>query len=291
MRLIQAICSPLAVALTLIFGGQLYAVPVETAAALTVFGIWLLRRYPRVILQLLALPTDPKQPAISWRHEILPMQMRVALFVMSAYFQSYVIVPLLFRFRGPAEAGQMGMSLRLTNSIYAVSVGWINVRAPKMGTLIGGNDMAGARQTAFTAIMRGVLTSGLGIAALFVVIVVAQHYYPAFPTRLLPLTPTMVIAFTVPVSVLLAGLSAYLRSYKIEPFGFPGVLTASINVVICTISAYYGSASVLAYAYAGQILFITLPYYIWIFLRRQREGEAGIRAKLAQAAQPVAGSP
>jgi hypothetical protein len=87
---------------------------------------------------------------------------------------------------------------------------------------------------------------------------------------MLPLIPTMALAFTVPASVLFAGFSAYLRSYKIEPYGYPGITVAIVNVIVCSLCAYYGSASILAYGYAGQMLFLTLPFYVWIFMKKRR---------------------
>jgi hypothetical protein len=280
MRFGQAVATSVVVALVLLFNGHLYAVPAGFVASSVVFLVWILGRYRRCMHQLLTLPIGSGQQGISWRYEVFPMQFRVALNVISAYFQGYVIVPLLFQFRGPVEAGLMGMSMQLITSIYSLSVGWINVRVPKMGMLIGAGNIPEANRIAKAAILRAVLTSGLGFAALFAVIIGTQYYYPAFPKRMLPLAPTMVLALTVPVSVLLTGFSAYLRSYKIEPYGFPGLVVAGVNVVVCSLSAYYGSASILAYAYAGQVFFITLPYYFWIFVRRQRE-EVSRRASSA----------
>lgn len=271
LRLLQSVSVSLATGGTLFFGGRLYAVSAEFIASFSVFAIWLLIRYRRLMYQLLTLPALPSQDAISWKHEVFPMQLRVALNVVSVYFQAYIIVPLLFQFRGPTEAGQMGMSMRFANSIYSISVGWINVRAPKIGALVGGGRIPEANHETKGAVLRSVGTAVLGVFALLAVYVGAQYFYPALPKRMLPLLPTMLVALSAPISILLTGLSAYLRAYKIEPYGYPGLLVAAVSAIICTVCAYFGTASVLAGAYAAQIAFFTLPFYYWIFRQRLKE--------------------
>jgi hypothetical protein len=271
MRFAQGVCSTTASATLLFFNGSLYAVAAEFGASVFVFATWAAWNYRRFFFQMLSSRSSDVLDGISWREELLPMQFRVALFVASAYFQSYIVVPIVFYFHGAADAGMTGMSMRFVGSIYAISVGWISVRGPAMATAIGAGRFAEAERIAKGATARALLTAFAGVVAFLGMIVVMRNYYPEFPQRILPLGATAALAATVPVGALLAGFSAYLRSYKIEPFGIPGTFVAALNLSVCLASAYFGSATTLAYSYAALSILFTLPYYSWTFLTRRRE--------------------
>jgi len=264
LRLQQAIASQLSVATVLLLNGKLYAIPVESAASVVVFLIWVLRRYRALLWQLLLHPA-PLSDRVSWRNDILPMQMRVAAYVVSAYFQSYAIVPLLFQFSGPVEAGRMGLSMRINNSIYNLSMGWLNVRAPQVGVLVAQGNEAEAYKVVKGATTRGVLVACLGVVALVVLVSVVKFVSPTFQGRVLPLVPMFVLALVVPVSIFLAGLSTFLRAHKIEPYGFPSIITSLVIFLACFLCAYLATAAVLAYVYSALVFFVVLPVFGMIF--------------------------
>ena len=73
---------------------------------------------------------------IQWNQEVWPFQWRIAVSWFCGYFLFSLFNPVLFAFRGPVEAGQMGMSLSLANAIQAIAVSWVSTKSAPFGTLI-----------------------------------------------------------------------------------------------------------------------------------------------------------
>src|SRR5436305_163479 len=84
--------------------------------------IWLFRKR-KLLFGLLAHSTGENR--IRWNEEVWPFQWRIAVSWFCGYFIFWLFNPVLFAFRGPVEAGQMGMSLSLANAIQAISVSWV----------------------------------------------------------------------------------------------------------------------------------------------------------------------
>src|SRR5579872_4221130 len=104
-----------------------------------VFGIastaplWLVHRR-KLLLGLLKYRTGNHR--IRWFEEVWPFQWRIAVSWFCGYFIFWLFNPVLFAYRGPVEAGQMGMSLSLANAILNIAISWISTKSAPFGTLI-----------------------------------------------------------------------------------------------------------------------------------------------------------
>ena len=59
-------------------------------------------------------------------------QWRIAVSWMCGYFIFQLFVPVLFAYRGPLEAGQMGISLSISNVLASVAISWVNTKAARL---------------------------------------------------------------------------------------------------------------------------------------------------------------
>lgn len=270
LRFLQSVCSSCTVITVLFFGGGLLAVPAEYIATFFVFAFWLLKNYRRPLTALLDRDTRLPGHNISWRRGVLPMQWRVALTWISAYFQNYLFVPVLFAYRGAVEAGQMGMTLRLITIIYTFSLGWLFTKAPYLGALIQKKDFQSLDRLALASSLRTVATAILGSLAFLTLIRLAGEYFPHYAQRVLPQQAVVALCLMNVCCVIMTALGTYLRAFKIEPYLGLGVVTAAATTLICLLTARYYNASIMALAYTGTIVFISMPLSFYIFLRRRR---------------------
>ena len=86
---------------------------------------------------------------IRWNQEVWPFQWRIAVSWLSGYFLFWIFNPVLFAFRGPVEAGKMGMSLSLANAIQAIAVSWVSTKSAPFGTLIARKEYRRLDETFF----------------------------------------------------------------------------------------------------------------------------------------------
>src|SRR6266571_3827734 len=86
--------------------------PASVIVAYVAVGSAFLWAQRKLLMTLLRKPVG--EGAVSWRAEVWPFQWRIGVSWVCAYFTIQVITPVLFAYRGPAEAGQFGMSLGIS---------------------------------------------------------------------------------------------------------------------------------------------------------------------------------
>jgi hypothetical protein len=128
--------------------------------------IWLARKR-KLVLGLLRYKTGGDR--IRWDEEVWPFQWRIAVSWFCGYFIFWLFNPVLFAYRGPVEAGQMGMSLSLVNAILNIAVSWVTTKSAPFGTLIARKEYSQLDRTFFQALrqafavsLAGALTAWLG---------------------------------------------------------------------------------------------------------------------------------
>jgi O-antigen/teichoic acid export membrane protein len=184
---------------------------------------------------------------IRWNQEVWPFQWRIAVSWLSGYFLFWIFNPVLFAFRGPVEAGKMGMSLSLANAIQAIAVSWVSTKSAPFGTLIARKEYRQLDQTFFQALaqsfavsLAGALTAWLGCIYLNL-----QHF--SFAQRLLAPLPLAILLLYMIVNVVISAEAYYLRAHKQEVF-FVNSLVGAVAVTICTFifGRRYGAQGIVA---------------------------------------------
>jgi hypothetical protein len=111
----------------------LYACALVNLGWIAVGLAFLARRRP-LLISLLRYPVC--ENAVSWRNEIWPFQWKIAVTWLCSYFTMQVITPILFIFRGPQEAGRMGLSLSIAGYLPIVALCWIAPKSAPFGQLV-----------------------------------------------------------------------------------------------------------------------------------------------------------
>jgi O-antigen/teichoic acid export membrane protein len=192
--------------------------------------IWLMRKR-KLLLGLLRYNAGIHK--IRWNDEVWPFQWRIAVSWLSGYFLFWIFNPVLFAFRGPVEAGRMGMSLSLANAIQAIAVSWVSTKSAPFGTLIARKEYQRLDKTFFQALRQcfAVSLAGALVAWLGCIYLNLQHF--SFAQRLLSPLPLGILLVYMMATVVIAAEAYYLRAHKQEVL-FVNSLVGAVAVTICT---------------------------------------------------------
>jgi O-antigen/teichoic acid export membrane protein len=170
---------------------------------------------------------------IRWNQEVWPFQWRIAVSWLSGYFLFWIFNPVLFAFRGPVEAGKMGMSLSLANAIQAIAVSWVSTKSAPFGTLIARKEYRRLDETFFRALRQSFAVSLAGalMAWLGCIYLNSRHY--SFAQRLLDPFSLGILLLYMIVNVIISSEAYYLRAHKQEVF-FVNSLVGAVTVTVCT---------------------------------------------------------
>ena len=149
------------------------------------------------------------------------------------YFLFWIFNPVLFAFRGPVEAGQMGMSLSLANAIQAIAVSWVSTKSAPFGALIARKEFRRLDRTFFQALKQSSAVSFAGALAALLGCVYLNLRHVRFAERLLDAFYLSILLIYMIVNVIIFAEANYLRAHKQEVF-FVNSLVGAAAVTVCT---------------------------------------------------------
>jgi hypothetical protein len=158
--------------------------------------------------------------AVQWRTDIWPFQWRIAVAWISGYFTFEVFSPILFAFRGPTEAGKMGMSLTICAGLTAFSYAWLSTKAAPFGTMAAQKRFDDLDQVFFRALPQAIAIALFGSAAIVLgeLYAIRRHFHVA--SRLEPpWIMALLLAATV-ANTIWFSQALYIRAHKQERFMF-----------------------------------------------------------------------
>lgn len=210
-----------------------------------------------------------KENQVNWKKEIFPFQWKIAVSWLSSYFIFQLLNPLLFAYKGPVAAGQMGITLTVFGGLSAISMTWITTKVPTFSMLVAKKEYEQLDNIFFKTLKQALLIAfGVALSA-WLVLVGLNKYMPQYGSRFLAPVPTLFIAVNSLVNQLIFALAVYLRCHKEEPLLLPSVAGAISTSLVAFICAKWFSVTelTLCLMLAGIIIF--LPWSIKIFITRR----------------------
>ena len=193
-------------------------------------GLGFLYSRRKLCLGLLLYPA--REQSVSWRNEIWPFQWKIAVSWACAYFTIQIFTPVLFAYRGAAEAGQFGMSLGITASLSILMISWMSTKATPFGQMIARGELQQLRALFFRT-LRQALSLMVAAAALCQLAVIALHYlFPRLAARMASPQVFVLLLLTCISSFVVQSMAIYLRSFKREPFLIQSVVIAALTVLL-----------------------------------------------------------
>jgi hypothetical protein len=271
-RFLQGVVANLAVWTTMLLGGGLWAAAAATGARLAVDLVLLLVRYRRFFEPFFRPPTGP---LLHWRHELWPMQWRLAVMGVFAFFATNLFTPVMFHFHDPATAGRMGMSWQLFFMLQMGALAWVQARAPLFGRLLAREDHAELERVFFrlTAISQVVVI--LGAAAIWFGTWLLGYLDIWLASRLLDPLTTGLFLLAVVLYHFPQCQTFYIRAHKRELLlGMSTISATLIGLSVWWFGKTYGPTGAAA-AYLVVIAFVILPWETTIWLRCRKEHQIG----------------
>jgi hypothetical protein len=248
MRLLQAIVSTTCAWAAMLTHHGLFAPAIVLLGQGVVASAMLYSRR-RLLVPLLRLTTSENR--VSWRGEVWPFQWKIAVSWIADYFIFQLFTPVLFVFRGPVEAGRMGVSMSIVMQLSGMMLVWMSTKAAPFGGMI-----ASRSRTSLDSLFFVTLKQSLGIfAACSVVILVGvaivERFLPAIGQRLVSWPVFLLLLLTALSSHVVQSEALYLRAHKCEPFLVQSMVIAALT-----------AAGVLSVARAFGALGVSLAYFL-----------------------------
>lgn len=240
-------------------------------------GAWFVASKRRLLLPLLRHATSRFR--IDWRSEVWPFQWRIAVSWLAGYITSQLFNPILMNFRGPVEAGRMGMSLNVCATLSSMAIAWMNTKAAPFGRMIARREYDVLDRTFFRALWQSTLAAVVGCGAVWSVLTwLGVHdvrlHGVLLSSRLLAPVPLAMLFFGTVGNIVVFAEALYLRAHKQEKFMINSiagaVYIAPLAYVLGRWQNPHGGAWGIAAAYALGTLVIGLGYGTYTFLRWRR---------------------
>ncbi len=229
------------------------------------YFLWTRRTLLRSLLR-----TRTADHAIDWQEEVWPFQWRIAISFASGYLIFQLFNPALMRFAGPVAAGQMGMSLSLSNAIGAVAIAWISTKSAPFGALIARHEYGTLDATFFRALRQTLVLCAGGALAVWAASYILSMRHQSFSVRLLPPLPFALLLATMCVNQCVSSMAIYLRAHKQEKFLLVSVLSGTcVAASTLTLGRWYGTLGMTG-GYFALTVVIGLGLGWWTFSKYRR---------------------
>jgi hypothetical protein len=246
LRLSQAIVSALLVWAAMITHHGLFS-PALVIAGQAVLGLLFLYRRRRLLWPLMRRPLGVHR--IRWRSEVWPFQWRIAMSWLCSYFISQMFTPVLFVFRGPVEAGQMGLSMSMVTQLGWVVLAWMTTKAAPFGNLAARGEIRQLDRLFFRTLWQSLALLTLAAILLFAGLIAAGRFFPVLALRILPPPVFALLLLTVLCSHIIQSEALYLRAHKCDPFLIQSVLLAILSAASTILCARLWGAPAVAAGY------------------------------------------
>lgn len=192
---------------------------------------------------------------IRWNQEVWPFQWRIAVSWFCGYFIFWLFNPVLFAYRGPVEAGRMGMSLSLTNAIMNIAVSWVSTKSAPFGMLIARKEYQQLDRTFFRALWQSSAVSVAGALTAWLGTILLNVQHIRFAQRLLDPSSIALLMIYMITNILIFAEAYYLRAHKQEVF-FVNSLVGAVAVTACTLifGRLYGARGIVVSCCIGNLL-------------------------------------
>jgi O-antigen/teichoic acid export membrane protein len=176
------------------------------------------------------------EAAVSWRTEVWPFQWKIAVSWLCSYFTVQIFTPVLFAYRGPAEAGQFGLSLSITTYLSALVIAWMSTKATPFGQMIARGELHQLTGLFFRT-LRQSLSVLVGISAACEAGVLALHYlFPRLAARMASPQIFVLLLLAAVSGFVVQSMAIYLRSFKREPFLVQSIVIAALSIVLALVT-------------------------------------------------------
>ncbi len=240
MRMYQSLLAGILAVSLLVCGFGLYATSAIALAGTIIFSIFSYKHFKNIFFQAFKCESECISGGISWRHEIFPMQWRIALSWISGYFIYFAMTPIAFKYFGAAYAGQLGMSLTLCNMVMATGLAWISTKYPRWGVMVSSKQQAELSKSFKNAVMQSTLFVLAGLAGVYISLWLLKLSGSNIGERFLELQDFFFLSVAIIGNHLVACGATYIRAHKTEKMTLASCIMALLTITTMWFMAYSG---------------------------------------------------
>jgi hypothetical protein len=247
--------------------------PALVMGAASAIGLLMLFTRRRFLVPLLRLNSSGHE--VNWSAEVWPFQWRIAITSLCTYFTSQFFILILFAFRSPQEAGQMGMSISIAFYLNSLVGPWISTKSPMFGGFAAQKRFKQLDEVYFRTLRQSVSVLVALSASWEAGLIVLSRLAPKLGARMVSPTTFALLFLTIISTHIVISEGTYLRAFKREPFLFQSVSVALLTLAGCLLTARSFGASGIALSYFVASGVIG-PLAATLIFRAQRAKNLGI---------------
>ena len=246
-RLTQELSAGVVLWVALLAGFGLWAIALCFATRAGVGFAWLASGWRRRYFVALRRPRAVAGSDIYWWSEVWPFQWRIGVSALSGYLIFQFFTPLMFVIKGPAAAGQFGMTLALTNGLLTVTTAWLSSQAPLFGQLVATRSYDQLDRAFVRSVRSSFLVVLLTGAAISVGVLMLDRLQHPLAQRLLPPSAFLLFVAATITNHLIFAMAIYLRAHRREPLMISSVAGAVVTpIAVGYVGLHAGTAAVAA---------------------------------------------
>ena len=228
------------------------------------------------------------ESGVCWSAEVWPFQWKIAVSWICSYFTAQMFTPILFAFRGPQEAGRMGLSLSIAGYLPIVSLCWVTTKAARFGQLISLGRLDELDALFFRTLRQALVSILILVAVCCAGVAGVRLLAPTIAARMESPGVIGLLLLTAVSSFVVQSFAVYLRSFRKEPY-----LAQSLAVSAITLGAVWATvprwgSSAVAVIYFACTGVIGLLWSGSIFLRARAARPSETRSLSRSPARPAA---
>jgi O-antigen/teichoic acid export membrane protein len=202
----------------------LYALSLSAILA-SLFGFYIIwSNYKPFIRQLW---TMSRKNSYNWWPEFSTLIWRYAISWGSGFLVFQLFTPLVFYFKGPVEAGKIGISIAMWTAGYNIAISWIIAVTPKLNMLIAERKWPELDREFNNSLLKSIATMVAGGFTFFMIDYAMYDHFVFFQRIMSPIGMLVLFAAWL-LQVFVNSIAIYLRAHKKEPLVGMSVFNALI---------------------------------------------------------------
>lgn len=267
-RLLQAVGTAVLIWIALIGGASLWVSVLSAALSLLADLSVIFLRYRRFFAHFLTRVTDV---SFHWYTEIWPMQWRLGIQSLVAYFAFHFSSPVIFHYAGPVEAGRLGMGIALATALGTSAYAWMQANVPSFGMLIARGDFTELDRQARRLFFVSSAFIVTGAVVLFTVVMMLRYFRIPLAARLCDPLPFAILLGNVVLMHASQCQSAYLRAHRREPWLFSSVFASLLTgLLVWMWGRNIGATGAALGQFAVTVLFV-IPVGTVLFFKKRMD--------------------
>jgi len=250
----------------LFFKFNLYALAFGSIISASLIFIFFFTTFKKFLIHLIKISKTFKY---SWKKEFFRLLWKYSISFASGYFIFQIYTPFMFQFRGPVQAGRVGISISIWSAIFSISTVWIIAITPKLNMLIAKKEWKKLDQLFFKNLILSVGTFLLGTICAFVILTYFKGKIKIID-RFLPIFPMLCLSMGWTLQTLIDTLAIYLRAHKQEPLVLVSAVSAIYIVITTFLCAKYLPSDYFFLGFLSSYIW-QLPWVLIIFYKKRKE--------------------